>query len=139
MSGRVRVPYQMCAGSPFAILSAPDTTGRNSGNLTTAFTTGILGTMPPIWEWFRCMIGTQEPGQTFTPAPCTICRNGLTPITFTFPAGGTEWDPSQAIPLRSGDELYFYWALASSATPVPYVTLFARYDPTLPANQNFRG
>ena len=131
--------YVPCAGSPLTVPSAADTTQLNSGNLTTAFTTGVFGTMPPVFEWFRATIGTATPGGTFTPAPCGIYVNQRKLVSFTYPVGGTEWDPSQPIPMRSGDELYFFWQLASSSKPVPVVTCYFRYDADVPANRSFVG
>lgn len=130
--------YLPCAGSPISLAATADTTGNNPGNLTNAFTQNILGTMPPIYEWYRAVISTVNPALTLTPAPCSIyVQRNL--VSFTFPAGGTEWDPSQPIPMRDGYELYFYWQLAASVTPVPFVTIFLRYDADLPANQQARG
>lgn len=131
--------YVPCAGSPVSVASAADTTGVNKGQLTAGFTTGVLGTMPPVYEWYRATIATATPGQLFTPAPCSIYLNLRKPVSFTYPAGGTEWDPSQPILMRSGDELFFFWQLASSVTPVPLVTCFFRYDLDNPANRSFAG
>jgi hypothetical protein len=131
--------YQPCAGSPVSVLSVKDTTGLNKGNLTAAFTTGVLGTMPAVFEWFRANIDTETPGGTFTPAPCSIRLNQLKPVSSTYPIGVTEWDPSQPIPMRQGDELYFFWQIAASVTPAPLVTCWFRYDTSLPANQAYRG
>lgn len=130
--------YVACAGSPVTVLSAADQTGANQGNLTTAFTSNVLGTMPPVFEWFRAIVDTAT-GALFTPAPCPIMLNYRKPVTFTYPVGGTEWDPSQPIPMRDGDELFFFWQLASSVTPVPRVTCFFRYDTDNPVNRNYRG
>lgn len=127
-----------CAGSPVTVLSAADQTGANTGNLTAAFTTNILGTMPAVYEWYHAIIDTAT-GALFTPAACPVMLNIRKPATFTYPAGGTEWDPSQPIQMRSGDELFFFWQLASSVTPVPRVTCYFRYDTTVPANQGYRG
>lgn len=129
--------YLPCGGSPISLAASADKTGVNTGNLTNAFTTGVLGTMPPVWEWYRATVATRTPGQTFTPAPCNIYVDMSRPVSFTYPVGGTEWDPSQPIQLRQGNELYFFWGLASSSTPVPVVTLFLRYDADLPANQSY--
>lgn len=127
------------AGSPFTVASAADTTGRNTGNLTTAFTQQQLGTMPAIWEWFHATYGAADPTKTLTPAPVAIYRNTNQLISFSFANGGSEWDPSQALVFRQGDELYFYWQLASSVTPVPAVTIWLRYDADLPANRGYTG
>lgn len=130
--------YIPCAGSPISLAASADKTGRNTGNLTNAFTTNVLGTMPPIWEWFHAVITTSTPGGIFTPASCGIYADQSRPVGFTFPAGGSEYDPNQPIQFRQGNELYFFWNLASSTTPVPVVTLYLRYDADIPANQSFR-
>lgn len=127
-----------CAGSPISVLSAADQTGVNPGNYTAAFTTGILGTMPAVYEWFRCNIDTETPGATFAPAPCSIRLNIRRPVSSTYPVGVTEWDPSQPIPMRNGDELYFFWQLASTSTPAPLVTCYFRYDTDIPSNRAYR-
>lgn len=131
--------YSPISGSPFTVASAPDITGRNPGNLTTAFTQNLLGTMPAKWEWFRGAVGTATPGVGFTPAICSVYRNTLQLVSTFYPNGVSTFDPSQPIPFSQGDEIYFYWALASSVTPVPVVTIFLRYDLDLPANQGYRG
>ena len=130
--------YLPCAGSPVSLLSAADQTGNNRGNLTAAFTVNVLGTMPPVYEWYRATVAPPTPTQTLVPAPCSIyVQRNL--VSFTYPAGGSEWDPSQPIPMRDGYEIYFYWNLASSTTPVPLVTVFLRYDADNPANINWAG
>ena len=132
--------YVPCAGSPISLAATADTTGLNTGNLTNAFTVNVLGTMPPVWEWYRCVIAAPTAAQQFAGGTCNIYVDQHRPLTTTTPAfGGTEWDPSQPIQLRQGNELFFFWQLASSVTPVPYVTLFLRYDADLAANQSFRG
>ena len=130
--------YLPCAGSPVTVPSAADTTGANAGNLTAAFTQNVLGTMPPVFEWYRATVATAVPGAVFTPASCGIYVNIRKPVSFTYPAGGAEWDPSQPILMRSGDELFFFWALAASVAPVPVVTCFFRYDADLAANSVHR-
>lgn len=130
--------YLPCAGSPISLPASADKTGRNTGNLTNAFTGNVLGTMPPIWEWFHATINAQDPTQTFAGGACSIYQDLIKPITFTFPGpGGTEYDPAQPIQFRQGNELFFFWQLVSSTTPVPFVTLFLRYDADLPANQSY--
>lgn len=136
---RTHMPYLPCAGSPVSLPSAADTTGLNPGNWTTAFTTNVLGTMPAIWEWYRGVVGAQQRGQTITPAPCDIRVNQLKPVTFTFPVGGSVFSPPQPPIFRQGDELWFFWQLAATVTPAPYVTLFLRYDASLPANRGYGG
>ena len=129
--------YIPCAGSPVSVIASADTTRLNTGNYTAAFTASVLGTMPAIWEWFHATISTQTPGATFTPCPIDVRVDQLRPVTFTYPAGGTEWDPSQALPFRAGNELYFFFGLASTSTPVPVVTIWLRYDADNPLNRGY--
>lgn len=130
--------YLPCAGSPISLAAAADTTGVNTGNLTNAFTINVLGTMPPIWEWYGGIVTGANPAAVPVLGPCSVYLNKLKPVSFTFPAAsGSEYDPGQPKQFRSGDELFFFWQVASNQTPVPVVTLFLRYDADLPANQSF--
>lgn len=126
--------YLPCAGSPITLTATADQTGLNTGNYTAAFTAGVLGTMPAVWEWYHAVIDTAVPG-VFTSCPIAVRRNALQPITFSYPAGGTEYDPSQPVQFRSSDEIYFFFALATSSTPAPRVTMFLRYDAALSVNR----
>jgi hypothetical protein len=117
------------------LAASADTTGLNAGNLTNAFTPQQLNVTVGIFEVYHIVIQSGTPGATFTPAPCTVYLDGH-PYTFTFPAGGTEWDPAQPMEVRNGQEVDFCWGLASTATPVPVVTLYMRYDPALIGNVN---
>lgn len=129
--------YAPCAGSPVSVTAAADTTGLNAGNLTNAFTVNVFGTMPPVWEWYHAVIAPQQASQTLIPGQCTVVVNKLKPVTFTFPVSGSDYDPSQPVQFRQGDELFFLWNLASSTTPLPVVTLYLRFDTDLPANVSF--
>ncbi len=113
------------------VAAAADTTGLNSGNLTAAFTPQLIGVNITYYEIYHIVLATAVAGKTFTPAPCHIFIEGL-PYTFTFPNGGTEWDPAQPMLMRNGQEIDFCFGLASSVTPVPVVTIYMRYDPALP-------
>ena len=132
--------YLPCAGSPLTIAASADTTGVNSGNLTNAFTQNVLGTTPPIYEWYRGLVAGATPNTTIVTGQCTIYLNRIKPVSFTFPAAaGSEFDPSQPIQMRDGDELFFFWNIASSSTPVPVVTIMLRYDADLTVNRNWAG
>lgn len=116
------------------LAAAADTTGLNAGNLSAAFTPAVLNVTRSFYEIYHIVIATVTPGQTFTPAPIHVFLDAQ-PYTFTFPAGGTEWDPAEPMLVRQGQEIDFLFGLASSVTPVPVVTLYLRYDPALPGNQ----
>lgn len=130
--------YKSCSGSPFRVVSAADKTGFNTGNLTAAFDVGVLGTMPPIYEWFRGTTAGPTPSQLPVPAQASIYLNNQA-VSFTYPVGGSVFSPSQPVPMRDGDSLYFYWNLASSTAVPPVVTLWFRYDTDIPENRNYAG
>lgn len=130
--------YIPCAGSPLSGITAADLTGFNPGNLTTPFTTGVLGTMPAIYEWYRGTIAGPTPSQQPVPAPATIYVNNK-PVSFTYPVGGSAFSPPQPVLMRDGDELYFYWNLPVSTAVKPVVTLWFRYDLDVPANKSYTG
>ena len=118
----------------FRVLPASaDQTGLNAGNLTNSFSPQVLAVTQQIIEVFHVVIAPAVAGTTFAPAPCTIYLDQH-PYTFTYPAGGTEWDPVQPMEVRFGSQVDFCWGLAASATPVPVVTVWLRYDPLLPGN-----
>ena len=133
-----------CSNKGDAELFAQLPLGREQGGLSRfdAAADGFhRGTPHAVVKFLRqvghAIIDCQTPGQTFTPAPCSIRKNQKTPVGFTYPVGGTEYDPAQPIQFRQGDELYFFWQLAKTVTPVPVVTLFLRFDTSLTANQSY--
>jgi hypothetical protein len=107
--------------------AGPDTTGKNTGNLTNAFTTAIT----PRVSWYECyhIVITNVPSG----ASATI-NIGNKLWDFTFPVSGAAWDPSQPMLLQAGQEIYFLWTAASNSTPLPIVVMWLRYDPSLPGN-----
>lgn len=110
-----------------------DTSGLNTGNLTNKFDPNDWGHQVSVFEVYHINIAAKTAGTTFTPAPCTVYLDRQA-YSFTFPVGGTEWDPSQPMLCRQASELLFCWGLASSVTPVPVVTIWRRYDRALRAN-----
>jgi hypothetical protein len=108
--------------------AAADQTGKNTGNLTNAFTSAE---MPNGCAWFECfhMVVTNVP-----PGASAEIMIGSKLWGFTYPLGGSEWDPEQPMLLQAGQEVYFLWSVVSSTTPQPTITMWLRYDPTLPGN-----
>lgn len=104
-----------------------DQTGKNTGNLTNAFTTSEM----PRCAWFEVyhMVVTNVPAGA--QAQISI---GNKLWGFTYPLGGSEWDPQQPMLLQNGQEVYFLWSVADTVTPPPIVTMWLRYDPSLPGN-----
>lgn len=130
--------YIPCAGSPLSVISAADTTGFNSGNLTAAFTVNVFGTMPSIFEWYRGVIAGPSPSSLPPPAQATIYVDRR-PVSFTYPVGGSVFAPPQPVLMRDGNELYFFWNLASNTAVKPVVTCWFRYDTDIQANRSYTG
>jgi len=108
--------------------AALDATGQNTGNLTNAFS----GTQLPRVAWYEVYhaVVTNIPAG----AQATI-KIGAKLWGFTYPLGGSEWDPSQPMLVQNGQEIYFLWSQSATAPPsLPVVTLWLRYDPALPGN-----
>lgn len=117
------------------LTAVKDTTGLNPSNFTNAFTPLVLNFTVAVCEVYHAVVSASVPTTQLIPAPCIIYLNS-NPYSFTFPVGGSEWDPSEAMLLRPGDEIDFCWNLASTNTPAPVVTLYLRYDPAVPGNQH---
>ena len=114
---------------PRTTTAAADATGRNTGNLTNAFTPQILGFYVNQYECYHMVINNVPGG-----ANASIYVNA-SQWGFTYPVSGTEWDPSQPLILNSGMELDFLWNIATAgATMLPTVTAWFRYDPSVPGN-----
>jgi hypothetical protein len=113
---------------PRTARSAKDTTGFNLGNLTTAFTTNIIAINVANFELYHAIITNVSPG-----AQATV-QIGAAVYSSTSPQGGSEYDPAQPILLWPSQEIYFLWNLAAGTTPVPTITCYFRYDPSLPGN-----
>ena len=115
------------------LTASADQTGLNAGNFTNQFASTVLNVTVGIFEVYHAVVAAPTPSQSLIPAPCIIYLNQQ-PYSFTFPVGGSEWDPSEPMLCRNGDEIDFCWNLASTNTPAPVVTLYLRYDPALPGN-----
>lgn len=74
---------------------------------------------------------------------------GATNSTFTMYVGIHQWDVSQygvsntwedegsPLHMRPGQELYFFWSNPSTDGNPPVVTVWMRYDTSLPENQSY--
>ena len=111
------------------VTAAKDVTGRNPGNWTNAFTASALGFFIQQFECYH-MVVTNVPAGAMGQVYINASQWG-----FTFPNSGTEWDPAQPMILNSGMELDVFWNVAATGTPVPIVTAWFRYDPSVPGNQ----
>jgi len=113
---------------PRMTTAAMDQTGRNTGNLTNAFTAAVLGFHVNQYECYH-MVVTSVPSGAMGQVYVNASQWG-----FTFPNSGTEWDPAQPMILNSGMELDILWNVTSATTPAPIVTAWFRYDPAVPGN-----
>jgi hypothetical protein len=109
-------------------VAAADQTGKNAGNLTNAFTVDKLPRGPSWFEAYHGVVTTVPAG-----AQAQIMI-GSKLYGFTFPFGGSEWDPQQPMLLSAGQEVYFLWNTPASGLVLPVLTLWFRYDPALPGN-----
>ncbi len=119
---------------PIAVTALADQTGQNPGNWTNAFTVALLPTINIFEIWHM----TIKNAPVAASANITI-HNALFSVVTTGLNGTNEWDPQQPAVLRYGDELDFLWAIATSVTPAPVVTVWTRYDADLPGNQYAAG
>lgn len=109
------------------VIATADQTGQNQGNLTTAFTSAILNVRVAWYEVFHAVVtGTSG----LVRANIMI---GTRLWGFVQPFNGSEWDPSQPLPLQDGQEVYFLWNIPIGGT-APVTVLWLRYDPSLPGN-----
>lgn len=104
---------------------ALDTTGLNSGNLTNSFTSRVLAVNTSYCELYHMIVQNVPSG-----ASATIYLNNK-PWGFVYPLNGSEWDPQQPMVLHPGDQVDFCWTAANGTTPLPQVTAWLRYDPSL--------
>lgn len=115
-------------GTPGKVTAAADTTGRNAGNLTIVFKPTSLGVWLSQFIIYHMVLENLTLG-----AQAKIVLNANTFGYFGPATGaGREWFGS--LYMRSGDELDFLWNQASSVTPLPALTAYIIYDPSLAGN-----
>jgi hypothetical protein len=115
-------------GTPGKVIAAADTTGANSGNLTIQFKPVTLGLSLSQFIIYHMVLENLTIG-----AQAKITLNANTYGYFGPATGaGREWFGS--LYMKSGDELDFLFNLASTTTPVPALTAYVIYDPSLPGN-----
>lgn len=114
---------------PRTATAAKDQTGRNTGNLTSAFTAQLLSFHVNQYECYHMVVNNVPAG-----ASGQVYINA-SQWGFTFPNSGTEWDPSQPMILNSGMELDILWNVsATNPVSLPIVTAWFRYDPSILGN-----
>jgi hypothetical protein len=117
-------------GSRYA-LATPDTTGNNPGRWTSLFDAALLGILVPTAQVYHAVAEQVPPGAAGTVSV------GNRHYSFTFPLGGSEWDPVQPLLIEPGQDLMIYWSAAATGTP-PAVTVWLRYDSDLLIPRGYR-
>ena len=117
------------------VTAAADLTGRNTGNYTNWFTPAVLDVDVPYYECYHIL---------FTGAALlaqTTIWIGTAQWSFAVAGfgGGAEWDPANPMLLRPGDDVFFFWNTASTSASVPMVTMWLRFDTSIPANKPYAG
>ena len=130
-TGLLAVADYVSLGSTQPIPAAPDTTGANTGNLTTIISQASADPFPMVGqsEIYHMVVRNVPPG-----GRAVIRLNQSRDFGFVYPNTGSEW--WGIIYMNPGTELDFFWSIAASVTPVPLLTVFWRYDISLPANRN---
>lgn len=113
------------------VIAAADQTGLNPGNFTTAFTPATTLINVPYFELYKMLVENVPLGFSAT---CVIDTKRF---SFTLPAGGSEWDPSQPMLMIPSNELDLLWNIPTSNTTIPVVTAWFRFDASITANQRY--
>jgi hypothetical protein len=114
-------------GTPGRITAAADTTGQNVGNLTSVFTPLNMGVKLSQFVIYHMVLENLT-----LSCSAKIVLNANT-YGYFGPATGTGREWFGALYMKSGDQLAFYWTLATGAA-APILTCYLIYDPSLPGN-----
>jgi len=119
-------------GTPGRITAVLDTSGQNTGNLTTTIIPRQLGVYLAEFIIYHMVAENLSFG-----LQAKVVQNagtwGYTPLFGT--GAGTEWWGK--LYMKQSDELRFLWNLAPNGPPVtnaPILTVYVEYDPDLPEN-----
>lgn len=96
---------------------ALDTTGRNSGNYTVTFDNTVLAISLPEFECYHIAID----GPIGSSFQIYIGNKFYDNVEVGW---RNSWDPSQTMKLQAGQNIYFFWNVGTSQTPVPTVTMY---------------
>lgn len=115
-------------GTAPPITAAADTTGQNTGNLTTVVDKNALGLSIGQYNIWHMVLENVPIAATAKIVVNTRTFSYLPPSS----SAGLEWNGNMF--LRDGDTLYFYWQLAASAAK-PILTVYLVADPDLTGNR----
>lgn len=119
--------YRTLGATP-PIAAVADTTGLNTGNLTTTIDLTSIGAAHVGQAEIYHMVTRNVPGG----GQANIKWNENRDFGFVYPNVGSEWWGECY--MRPGDSLQFFWNIASSSATIPTVTAWWRYDADLPEN-----
>jgi hypothetical protein len=111
------------------VVGALDNTGRNVGNWTVVFDPAILNCNMPYFEVCHALVQSPSASvQSFSVGVdlhlYSAANQGLS----------NEWDPTQPMPVRPGQTVYFYYNESALDGTPPTVTLWLQYDGDIAAN-----
>jgi hypothetical protein len=104
-------------------VAEPDASGLNPGNFTSLFAQADFDINLAYYEIYSITVTGLVVVGTATVYVNTAVRS--TSLLF----GNSEWDPSQPILLKDGDQVALAWDFGAGQAPL--TTLWLRYDPDL--------
>jgi hypothetical protein len=110
------------------ITGVADTTTLNPGNWSVVFDESVIASNLPLIECYKMIVKGAQ-GTTFT-----VYRNNK---TWDVGVYGTlnSWDPEQPLIINQGDTIVFAYSDPATDGNPPVVTIWLRYDSTLPQNK----
>lgn len=102
------------AGPVDAVL---DTTGRNTGNYTVTFDNTVLSINSERYECYHIVID----GPVGSQFDVYIGNDWYDSVAQGWK---NSWDPAQTMKLQKGQNIYFFWNVGPTKTPVPVVTMY---------------
>jgi hypothetical protein len=105
-----------------------DVTGNNSGNWTATFDPAAININVPYFECHHIVITGGAAGASFT------VYIDLKQWDANNYAVVNAWDPNQPMNLIPGNSVYFYFSDAITDNSPATITMWFRYDPSIPAN-----
>jgi hypothetical protein len=118
-------------GSPGRIVAVLDTSGQNTGNLTTTIIPQTLGFHLSQFIIYHMVLDNLTTGMQAKITQNSNVYGGFGPAT------GTQREWFGTLYMKASDELRFLWNTAPNGPPVtnaPGLTVYVIYDPDLPGN-----
>jgi hypothetical protein len=123
------VPSYIDLGARGPVKGVLDTTGRNKNNWTVTFPPELINiNVLPQFELYKLIVTGGAPGATFN-----VYRD-LDQWDTAVYAVNNSWDPVNALPMRPGQYLYFFYSDLQSDGFQPIITAHFRYDPAIAMN-----